>query len=381
MLWYIESMRALPSTVRAPACYHDVKRWLSDSAASSPGTGSSALGGSGGGRRCGGEAMAQHGVLVAARRCSPTLSSIALAYVSVATSHPTALDNDPRPEPCLRSLAATIDADQLAGALRGCRAAAPGPAAARGCTGGGSSCRPVSWSLHHAPRSSSSPKGGRVVVHWCAGGQADAGRRPKRRRRRRSTNVGCKRSALGHPLHAMQCAWRSGWRAPPHGTERYGSCWVPLTPLCGETAPLTAAPWHAMPLLLSLWSRPPASVGVIFIPECEVVLDAWQFCRTPSLSRTTPASALSTCCRSTGALHLAYDIGDLACLPGSAGLQGLPRVCCWGAAAMQRGRGGRGVSCKGRPCYAMPCLLLAVPDKLGLHALVPSCLLCSGQVV
>lgn len=70
---------------------------------------------------------------------------------------------------------------------------------------------------------------------------------------------------LGHPTHAMQCAWRSGWRAPPHGTERYGSCWVPLMPLFGETAPLTAAPWHAMPLLLSLWSRPPASVGVISI--------------------------------------------------------------------------------------------------------------------
>lgn len=54
-------------------------------------------GGSGGGRRRGGDAMAQQVVLVAARRCSPTLSSIALAYVSVATSHPTALAKDPRP--------------------------------------------------------------------------------------------------------------------------------------------------------------------------------------------------------------------------------------------------------------------------------------------
>ena len=51
-----------------------------------------------------------------------------------------------------------------------------------------------------------------------------------------------------------------------------------------------------------------------------------KLCRTPSLSRTTPASALSTCCRSTGALascscSWGFDVLAWKCWPAGAGLK------------------------------------------------------------
>ncbi len=189
--------------------------------ASGPEAGSSALAAAAAAAAVAATAMAQQGVLVPARRCSPTYPQSLWYMPALLQSHPTTSQGPPTLNPArARSPLAPMLTSSLApfGVAALQRLGPLLPVAAQAVAARVAQCRGASTMPHAAAAAR------KEAESWYTGARvADAGRRPKRRRRRRrSTNVGCKRSALGPstPCHAVRMEERLESPATRHGEVR-----------------------------------------------------------------------------------------------------------------------------------------------------------------